>query len=55
MSFFFLELFFKEKPIKSNRIMPHLKPLKKILLVQFFLKNKQKLQLIWTYENMVKF
>jgi hypothetical protein len=47
MSFFNLEVL-KEKPIKSKGIMPHLKLSKN-------LKNKQKLQFIWTYENMVKF
>jgi hypothetical protein len=34
--------------------MPHLKPLKKNAFGTIFLKNKQKLQLIWIYENMVK-
>jgi hypothetical protein len=31
------------------------KPLKKNVFGTKKLKNKQKLQLIWTYENMVKF
>jgi hypothetical protein len=35
--------------------MPHLKISKKMLLGQCFWKTKQKVQLIWTYENMVKF
>ncbi len=45
----------KKKPIKSKEIMPHLKISKKMLLGQCFWKTKQKVQLIWTYENMVKF
>jgi len=44
----------KGKPIKSIGLMPHLKLLKTMFLGQK-LRNKQKLQLIWTYENMVKF
>jgi hypothetical protein len=53
MSFFDLEVP-KEKPIKSKRTMPHLKHSKTYVSGTMFLKNKQKLQLIWTYENMVK-
>jgi len=34
--------------------MPHVN-FKKYVFEIMFLKNKQKLQLIWTYENMVKF
>jgi hypothetical protein len=55
MSFFDLKLVLKNKIIKSKGIMSHLKLFKKMLLKQKKLKNKQKLQLIWTYENMVKF
>jgi hypothetical protein len=53
MSFFDLEVL-KEKPIKSKGILPHLK-LSKHIFGTKNLKNKQKLQLIWTYESMVKF
>jgi hypothetical protein len=35
--------------------MPHLKLLKTYAFGTKKLKKKQKLQLIWTYENMVKF
>jgi hypothetical protein len=54
MSFFDLEVS-KEKPIKFKRIMPHLKLSKKNVFGTKKLKKNQKLQLIWTYENMVKF
>jgi len=50
MSFFDLEML-KGEPTKPKKI-------KLFLKNDFetnFLKNKQKLQLIWTYENMVKF
>jgi hypothetical protein len=46
--------FLKGKPKKSIKIMPSLK-LSKYVFGTISLKNKQKLQLIWTYENMVKF
>jgi hypothetical protein len=45
MSFFDLEVL-KEKPIKSKRILPHLKLSKNMLLGFYFLKNKRKLQLV---------
>jgi len=45
----------KEKPIKPKGIMSHLKFSKKNAFGKSFLKNKIKLQLIWIYENMVKF
>jgi len=50
MSFFDLEML-KGEPTKPK------KNFKKFLndFETNFLKNKQKLQLIWTYENMVKF
>jgi len=54
MSFFDLEVL-KRKPVKSKGIMPHLKLSKNMFLGPKKLKSKQKLQLIWTYKNMVKF
>jgi hypothetical protein len=45
----------KRKPIKFKRIMAHLKLSKTHFFGPKKLKNKQKLQFIWTYENMVKF
>jgi hypothetical protein len=45
----------KGKPTKFIKIMSHLKLSKAYALGTKKLKNKQKLQLIWTYENMVKF
>jgi hypothetical protein len=56
MPFFNLDVL-KGKPTKSIGIMPHLKLSKSMFLGQRnFLKNKkQKLQLIWIYENMVKY
>jgi hypothetical protein len=45
----------KRKPTKSKGLMPHLKLSKTYDFWKKKLKNKQKLQLIWTYENMVKF
>jgi hypothetical protein len=45
----------REKHIKSKGIMPHLKLSKNMFLGPKKLKKKQKLQLIWTYRNMVKF
>jgi hypothetical protein len=54
MSFFNLEIL-KGKPTKSIEIMPHLKLSKTYVFGTKKLKNKQKLQLVWSYENMVKF
>jgi len=54
MSFLKLEIL-KGKPIKSIKIMPHLKLSKTYVSRTKLLKKKQKLQLIWTYENMAKF
>jgi len=45
----------KGKCTKSKGIMPHLKLSKTYVFRTKKLKNKQKLQFIWTYENMVKF
>ncbi len=53
-SFFDMEVL-KGKPTKSKGIMPHLEFSKTYVFGTKKLKNKQKLQLIWTYENMVKF
>jgi hypothetical protein len=53
MSFFNLEVL-KGKPTKSIKTMPYLKISKNMILGQKISK-KQKLQLIWTYENMIKF
>ncbi len=47
MSFFYFEIL-KGKPKKSIKVMPQLKLSK-------HLRNKQKLQLVWIYENMVTF
>jgi hypothetical protein len=52
MSFFKLEVV-KGKPTKSIGIMPHLKLSKTYIFGIKNLKNKQKLQLVWIYENMV--
>jgi hypothetical protein len=54
MSSFNLEVL-KGKPTKSIGIMPHLKLSKNMFFVQRNGKTNRKLQLIWTYENMVKF
>ncbi len=55
MSFFNLEVL-KEKPTKFIGIMPHLKVSKKYAFrTKLIEKKKQKLQLIWTYEDMVTF
>jgi hypothetical protein len=54
MSFLNLEIL-KEKPTKSIGIMSHLKLSNAYAFGIKKLKNKQKLYLIWTYENMVKF
>jgi hypothetical protein len=54
MSFFNLEIL-KEKPTKSKGIMPHLKLSKTYVFGTKHLRNKQNLQFIWTYENMVTF
>jgi hypothetical protein len=54
MSFFDMEVL-KGKPTKSKGIMPHLELSKTYVFGTKKLKNKQKLQLIWTYENMIKF
>jgi hypothetical protein len=54
MSFFNLEIL-KGKPTKYLGIFPHLKLSKTYSFGTKKSKNKQKLQLIWTYENMVKF
>jgi hypothetical protein len=54
MSFLNLEVL-KGKPKKLIKIMPCLKLSENMLLGQKKMKNKQKLQLIWIYENMVKF
>jgi hypothetical protein len=54
MLFFNLEVL-KGKPTKSTGIMPHLKLSKTCVFGTKKLKRKQKLRLIWTYENMVKF
>jgi hypothetical protein len=51
MSFFNLEVL-RGKLTKFIKIMPHLKLSKNVLLGQ---KKKQKLQLTWMYENIVKF
>ncbi len=53
MSFFNLEVL-KRKLTKSIKIMPHLK-FSKNRFWDKKIEQKQKLQLIWTYENMVKF
>jgi hypothetical protein len=53
MSIFNLEIL-KEKPTKSKIIVPHLKLSKKSFYDKE-IEKKQKLQLIWTYKNMVKF
>jgi hypothetical protein len=45
----------KEKPTKSILMMPHVKLSRTYAFGTKKLKNKQKLQLIWTHENMVKF
>ncbi len=52
MSFFNLEVL-KGKPTKSIKIMPHLKLSKTYFLEKNI--EKKKMQLIWTYKNMVKF
>jgi hypothetical protein len=54
MSFFNLEVV-KGKPTKSIKKMSHLKLSKTYVFGTKNLKKKQKLQLLWTYENMVKF
>jgi hypothetical protein len=54
MSFFNLEVL-KGKCTKSIGLMPHLKLSKTYDFGTKKLKNKPKLQLMWTYENMVKF
>jgi hypothetical protein len=54
MSFFNLEVL-KGKPTKSIKIMPRLKISKKKNWEKNIEKIIIKLQLIWTYENMVKF
>ncbi len=54
MSFLNLEVL-KGKPTRFLKIMPHLKLSKNMFLEQKKLKKKKELQLIWTYENMVKF
>jgi hypothetical protein len=53
MSFLNLEVL-KGKPTMSIWIMPHVKLSKNMILEQKIEKQKN-LQLIWTYENMVKF
>jgi hypothetical protein len=45
----------KIKPTKSKWIMTYVKLSKTYAFGILKLKNKQKLQLIWTYENIVKF
>jgi hypothetical protein len=54
MSFLNLKVL-KGKLTKFLGIMPHLKLSKTYAFGTKKLKNKQKMQLIWTYENMVKF
>jgi hypothetical protein len=54
MSFLNLEVL-KGKPTKFLRILFHQKLSKTYVFGTKNLKNKQKLQLIWSYENMVKF
>ncbi len=54
MSFLNLEVL-KGNPTKYIGIIPHLKLSKTYVFGTKKLKNKQKLQLIWTYENMVEF
>jgi hypothetical protein len=54
MPFFNLKVL-KGKPTKSKGMMPHLKLSKTYAFGTKKLKNKQKLHLIWTYENMIKF
>jgi hypothetical protein len=54
MSFFNLEVL-KGKPHKFQKNNAPSKTLKKYVFGTKKFKNKQKLQLIWTYENMVKF
>jgi hypothetical protein len=53
MSFLNLEVL-KGKPTKSIKIMPHLK-LSKNIFWDKTIEKQTNLQLIWTYENMVKF
>jgi len=53
MSFLNLEVL-KGKPTKFLGILPHLKLSKTYVFGTKNLKNKRKLKLIWTYENMVK-
>ncbi len=45
----------KRKPAKFLKIMPHLKDSKTYVFGKKKSKDKKKLQLIWTYEYMVKF
>jgi hypothetical protein len=45
----------KRKTHKIHKIMPNLQLFKAYVFVTKVLKNKQNLQLIWSYENMVKF
>jgi hypothetical protein len=54
MSFLNLEVL-KGKPTKFLGILPHLKLSKTYVFRTKKLKDKQKLQLILTYENMVQF
>jgi len=55
MSFLNLKVLKGKTRAMSKRITPHLKFSIFFFLKQKNLKNKQKLQLIWTYENVVKF